>query len=151
MGGPVEERTVISGQVDEAGFPSGLAEGLRRILVTLRRNTTAQHVVLIDAEGSPIAEAGGGKEGLLRKVLPTLAREVAIARDLGTRWGEESLLSLHHCEGKDRQVYTAAAADLPYALVLLAWREGPSPSGVTWLFLRRALQELRTLLRSAGV
>jgi len=128
-------------------IPPDAAEGVQRILVGLRRNTTAQGVLLIDGAGGVVAEAGGATEGTLAAVLPVLGGEIAMTRRLGEGWDEEPVLSLHLYEGNGGQVYAAAAGDFPYLLVVLTRRQGLPPSGVTWLFVRRALQELRALLR----
>ncbi len=134
-----------------ARIPLRLAEGVQRVLVTLRRSTTARSVLLIDRTGRVVAEAGRGSEGRLGDLLLVLADEIGVAQRLEEGWTGEPVVSLHYYEGNDGQVYAAAGGDFPYLLVVLTQRHGLPPSGVTWLFVRRALQELRALLRSTSV
>jgi len=125
----------------------GVAKALQRALATLRRDTTAQCVILTDGEGRVIAEAGGNRGGVLDDVLSILVREIAVTTSLRQSWDESPVLSLHHYEGGQYEIYAAAAADFPFLLVILTWRKAPAYSGVTWLFVRRTMQELRWLLR----
>lgn len=126
------------------------AEALQRALAALRRDTSAQCVFLTDRQGGVIAEAGDVREALLDTVLPILAEEVSIAAQLGQVWDDVPVLSLHHYEGGQYEVYAAAAADLPFLLVTLTWQRSPAYSAVIWLFVRRTVQELRGLLRAEG-
>ena len=119
------------------------------MLAVLRRNTTAQGVLLIDEGGQVVAEAGKGPEERLGTVLPVLADQIGVTQRLEGGWAEEPVFSLHFFEGDGGQIYAAAGSGFPYLLVVFTTRQGLPPSGVTWLFVRRALQELRTLLRSS--
>jgi hypothetical protein len=119
-------------------------------LAALRRDTNAQCVFLIDREGGVLAEVGNVREDLLDEVLSTLAEEVSIAARLGRIWNDGAVLSLHHYEGGQYEVYAAAAADIPFLLVALTWQRAPAYSAVIWLFVRRTVQELRGLLRAEG-
>lgn len=132
-------------------IPSEVAEGVQRVLAALRRSTTAQGVLLIDGEGQVVAEAGRGPEERLGGLLPVLADEVGVTRRLGGGWAGDPVFSLHYYEGSGGQIYAAAGGDFPYLLVVFTARQGLPPSGVTWLFVRRALQELRALLRPSRV
>ncbi|HEY76166.1 MAG TPA: hypothetical protein G4O00_08295 [Thermoflexia bacterium] len=134
---------------NDARIPSKVAEGVQRVLAALRRSTTAQGVLLVDGEGQVVAEAGRGPEERLGEVLPVLSDEVGVTQRLEEGWAGEPVISLHYYEGSSGQIYAAAGGDFPYLLVVLTKRHGLPPSGVTWLFVRRALQELRALLRSS--
>lgn len=123
------------------------AEAVQRALASLRRDTNAQYVSLAARDGSVIADAGSARGLRLESVLKILAEEISIAARLNRSWGKGSVLSLHHYEGRQYEVYAAAAADLPYLLLALTWQRSPAYSGVIWLFVRRTMQELRSLLR----
>jgi hypothetical protein len=123
------------------------AEAIQRALASLRRDTNAQYVSLAASDGAVIADAGSARGLRLESVLAILAEEISIAARLNRSWGKGSVLSLHHYEGRQYELYAAAAADLPYLLLALTWQRSPAYSGVIWLFVRRTMQELRGLLR----
>lgn len=136
---------------ESARIPLSAADQVQQILSTLRRNTTARGVLLVDEMGQIVAEAGTAARRALHPALPALVEEIRVTRELGTLWDRESTLSLHYYEGAEGQVYAAAGGQFPYLLVVMTRRQGLPPSGVTWLFVRRALQELRSLLRPLAV
>lgn len=133
-----------------AALPAGCEEPLRRALTTLRRDTMAQCVLLTDREGRVVAEAGSARGTPLRAVLPVLTEEVALTARLAGAWGEPAALGLHHFQGGQTEVYTASAADFPLLLVVATSQRPVAYSGVVWLFVRRAVQELRWILRGEG-
>jgi|YNPNPStandDraft_1061719.scaffolds.fasta_scaffold39732_3 hypothetical protein len=110
----------------------------------------AQCVLLTDREGHVVAEAGSARGTPLQAVLPVLTEEVTLTARLAEAWGEPSVLGLHHFQGGQAEVYTASAADLPFLLVVVTWQRPVAYSGVVWLFVRRAMQELRWILRGDG-
>jgi hypothetical protein len=135
---------------DRQSLPPERAEILQRLLTALRRDTLAQCVLLVDAEGRVVAEAGGTREVLVDGVLPVLAEEISVVVRLGERWGVSAVLGLHHYEGERVEIYVASAADVPFLLVVVTERRPPARSGVIWLFVRRVVQELRWALPGEG-
>jgi len=123
------------------GSPAGRTEAVRRTLATLRRGMGARCALLTDAEGQVVIQVGAVEGSSLETVLPLLAGEVSVTSRL-----EGGKASLHHYEAGRYQIYTAVAAEIPLLLAVLSQQTPPHRSGVTWLFLRRALQELRGLL-----
>ena len=136
---------------ESARIPLTAADEVQHILSTLRRNTTARGVLLVDEIGQVVAEAGEAARRALQQALPALVDEIRVTQQLGTTWDRDSILSLHYYEGAEGQVYAAAGGQFPYLLLVMTRRQGLPPSGVTWLFVRRALQELRSLLRPVPV
>ncbi len=128
-------------------LPPERAEALQRVLTALRRDTIAQCVLLADEDGRLVAEAGSARETLLDGVLPILAEEISVVARLGQKWNKGAVLSLHHYEGGQYEIYAASAADTPFVLVAVTWQRPPAYSGVIWLFVRRTMQELRWILR----
>ena len=120
---------------------------LQRALTALRRDTVAQCVLLADAEGRRVVQVGTVQSGLLDTVLPVLADEIVVVARLSEAWHEDQVLSLHHYEGADFEVYAASAADTPLLLVVVVPQRPHVQSGVLWLFVRRAMQELRWVIR----
>ncbi len=120
---------------------------LQRALTALRRDTVAQCVLLADTEGRRVVQVGTVKPGVLDTVLPLLADEIVVVSRLSEAWHEDQVLSLHHYEGNDVEVYAASAADMPLLLVLVVPQRPRVQSGVLWLFVRRAMQELRWVVR----
>lgn len=120
---------------------------LQRALTALRRDTVAQCVLLADTEGRRVVQVGTVQPGVLDTVLPLLADEILVVSQLSEAWHDDHVLSLHHYEGNDFEVYAASAADTPLLLVLVVPQRPHVQSGVLWLFVRRAMQELRWVIR----
>lgn len=126
------------------------AESVQRILTALRRDTVTQCVLLAHRGGRLVAEAGSIPEGFNERILPILLDEVGVVKRLGQEWNGGAVLSLHHYEGGRYEIYAASAADAPYLLVAVTWPRPPAYSGVIWLFVRRAIQDLRWILRDVS-
>lgn len=130
---------------------SSWVEEVQRLLATLQRGLGAQCVLLIDGEGRLLTRTGTAGSLSLEEVLPIIAEESALTARLNRSIEGGVGVSLHHYEGARYQVYTAVAADNPFLLVVLSPQSPPRRLGVTWLFLRRTLEELRGLLQAGGV
>lgn len=124
---------------------------LQRALTALRRDTVAQCVLLADVEGQRVVQVGTVQPGVLDTVLPVLADEIGVVSRLSEAWHQDQMLSLHHYEGNDFEVYAASAADVPLLLVLVVPQRPRVQSGVLWLFVRRAMQELCWVVRQGMV
>lgn len=133
----------------EQALPAGQAEAVQQSLTTLWRMTGARWVALANGEGQVLAQTGSA-EGLTPGTLLTaLAEEAAITAGLERCLAERVNVSLHHYEGGQYQLFAAIAIDAPLMLLVLQ-RNPSSHPGVVWLFLRRALQEVRGLLGVEG-
>ncbi|MGD1991924.1 MAG: hypothetical protein PVI59_01915 [Anaerolineae bacterium] len=124
---------------------------LQRALTALRRDTVAQCVLLADTEGRRVVQVGTVQAGVLDTVLPVLAEEILVVSRLSEAWHEDQVLSLHHYEGNDFEVYAASSADVPLLLVLVVPQRPRVQSGVLWLLVRRAMRELRWVVRQGLV
>ena len=122
----------------------GAMDVVRRTLTALRRSTGAQCALLADPRGEVVAQVGVTEDRLLEAILPVLAEEAELNARMAPHMGEELGASLHHYEG-DRYHLHAAIVPEGFILVVLSRQPAPRRLGTTWLFLRRALRELRAL------
>ncbi len=129
--------------------PPGQAKGIERVLTTLRRATGAQCLLLADRKGRLLAQVGSAKPIPLERVLSVLAEEIAITTRMNRYLRGQVETSMHHYEGERHRIYAAVATDGPLLVVVMNQQGAFRQSGVTWLFLRRALHELRRLSRQA--
>ncbi len=137
-------------QEDSSPPLSGQIDAVHRALTALRRDTGAQCAMLADPEGRLIAQVGAADDLPLEEFLPILAEEVSISNRVGSLIGEGPGVSLHHYEGKRYQLYTAILPDT-FLLTVLSRQPSPRRFGTAWLFLRRALRELRALMPTGYV
>jgi hypothetical protein len=133
----------------EGALPAAQVEAVQQSLTTLRRTIGARCVVLANGEGQPLVQVGSVQDLALAPLLAALAEEAAVTLGLDRCLAERVNVSLHHYEGSQYQLFAAVAVDSP--LILLVLQQNPSTHpGVVWLFLRRALQEVRGLLGVEG-
>ena len=138
---------VLQAEMGEGALPASSDDwggAVQRALATLRRGAEARCALLVDGTGQVVAQAGT-LDGLPKTVLPLLVEEASITARLHRDLEGGAEVSLHHYEGSRYQVYTAVATDIPFLLIVLSQQTPLRRSGVVWLFLRRALQELRRL------
>jgi hypothetical protein len=106
--------------------------------------------LLTDAQGQVLAQAGLAKGVSVESVLPVLLEEASLTARLNDFLKEGVEVSLHHYEGGRCQVHAAVATDVPILLIVFSETISSSRAGIAWLFLRRAMQELRGLLGPDG-
>ncbi|MBN1955001.1 MAG: hypothetical protein JW900_08130 [Anaerolineae bacterium] len=123
-------------------------EAVQWTLATLRRNTGAHCVLLSDHEGQVLAQAGRAANLSLETIYSTLVKTTTVAACLGRDLDDRIETSMHHYEGGRYQVYAAVAAEGPHLFLLLNQRAAARHSGVVWLFLQRAMNELQQLLQT---
>lgn len=129
--------------------PSARMERVYQVLSTLRRGIGGQFVLLTNGKGEVIAQTGF-VEGSIEDLLPLLLEEASLTLRVGRNIGDGTGISLHHYEGGQRQIYMGIAGPEPLVLVVVSQHPPPRRLGVVWLFLRRSLQELKTLLEGVS-
>lgn len=131
-------------------FPSRLSSGwmetVQRSLATLQRGIGGECVLLADGQGEVIAQTGVVEDILMEDLLPIFLEEAALMVRLGHSVGDGTVISLHHYEGSQRQVYVGMASQSRLLLIVVSRQPPPRRLGLIWLFLRRTLQELSRLL-----
>ena len=112
----------------------------------MRRATGAQCVVLADEQGRQLARVGNATSVPLDTALTMLVDEARMTTLVSGYLNDAVEISLHHYEGKQFRIYTAVATGGPFLLMVMDRQSSLRHSGVVWLFLRRALHELRGTL-----
>lgn len=125
-------------------------EQIYQVLSALRRGIGGQLVLLTNGKGEVIAQTGVAEESIEEHLLPLLLEEASLTLRLGRNIGDGPGISLHHYEGEQRQIYVGIAGPEPLVLVVVSPHPPPRRLGIVWLFLRRSLQELKTLLEGAS-
>ncbi|RME32326.1 MAG: hypothetical protein D6793_11235 [Thermoflexia bacterium] len=127
---------------------SSRMERVYQILATLQRGIGGQWVLLANGKGDIIAQTGLMEESVEEHLLPLILEEASLTSRLERGLGDGTGISLHHYEGSRRQIYVGVISPEPLVLIVMSRQPPPRRLGVVWLFLRRSLQELRTLLEN---
>lgn len=123
-------------------LPNG--EQVRRALATLRRGTGARCVLLVSRDGQVLAQSGHTDGLPLNSVISTVAAMTALTAQLGRRLEGGVGISLHDYEGERYHFYAAVAAGGPALLAVVSQHASAQRAGLVWLFMRRALEGLRS-------
>lgn len=129
-------------------------DGLRAIqqrLDTLRTDTGALSVLLPDWSGQLLVECGHRSETQSDVLFALLGNSMAAATEVARLLKEEDGFDLQYHEGKHYEVYAAMVSDTIFMALLFDRRMGGSRIGLVSLYMRRAIEDLRSLLSTAQV
>jgi CheY-like chemotaxis protein len=121
---------------------------LTQRLNDLRYEVGAQCILLADITGQLMAEVGI-TEGLTPPTLTALmgggfATEFEVTRHLR----EDRSFNLHYHEGVRYDLYAANVGDQLFLTLIFDRRMGASRIGMVWLYTKRAIQDLQSLVAS---
>lgn len=116
----------------------------------LRFEVGAQYVVLADMQGRLLAESGMA-EGFDPALLASmLSRSLAPSIEVAEQLRGERVFNLVYHEGTRYDVYAANVENDVFILLAFDRRQGVSRIGMVWLYIKRAIQELQTLIQAQG-
>lgn len=115
----------------------------------LRYEVGAQCIVLSDMTGQPIAEAGVS-EGVRSSALASfMGGSFTTDYEIAGHLREDRSFNLHYHEGVRYDIYSANVGDQLFLVLLFDRRMGASRIGMVWLYTKRAIQDLLTMVVSA--
>ncbi len=117
-------------------------------LEELRREVGAQCIVAASPDGAIVAQAGILSDLDLEKLLPLAVNEFVASLALTRYLGEAHSGNLTYYEGTGHDVYMASVEDDLFILIVFDRRVQTSRIGIVWLYVRRAIENLRRV-RSA--
>jgi DNA-binding response OmpR family regulator len=118
-------------------------------LSDLRYEVGAQCIVLADITGQLIAEVGIS-EGVKSSTLASfMGGGFATDSEMASHLREDRSFNLHYHEGVRYDIYSANVGDQLFLVLLFDRRMGASRIGMVWLYTKRAIQDLLTLVASA--
>ncbi len=125
---------------------------IERRIETLRRDLGASGIILLDQSGQLMAESGRHGDLDINTFLALLANAMSASNEVVHMLRDEAAFDLHFHEGRNYDMYTARINDQVF-LTLILERQGVSSSrvGMVWIYLKRAVTDLRNLVSSAMV
>lgn len=128
-------------------------EGLRAIrerMATLCLDAGAHGTLLFDESGKLLAESGQRGDFDTGAFLGLLGNAMAATQAVSNVLGDQRSIDLHFYEGKQYDIYTAHVSNQVFLSLLLNKQGNNSRIGMVWLYLRRAITDLRNLLANAS-
>ena len=141
---PVTVNSVIA-------FSEDGLHAIQQRLDTLRTDTGALSVLLPDWSGQLLVECGHRSETQSDVLFALLGNSMAAATEVARLLKEEDGFDLQYHEGKHYEVYAAMVSDTIFMALLFDRRMGGSRIGLVSLYMRRAIEDLRSLLSTALV
>lgn len=129
-------------------------QGLQTIqerLERLRTDAEAVGAFLFDQSGQLLTQTGqtGEFDGTAFRAL--LGNTMSAASELDHILQDDEGFDLHFHEGKQYEVYATQISPQVFLALLIERQRNASRIGMVWLYLRRAIAELRTLVKQAHV
>jgi DNA-binding response OmpR family regulator len=127
-------------------------EGLRpmqRRMEELREDVGARDVLMFDQAGELLAESGQPNEFDTGAFVTLLGNAMAATNAVSDVLGEREAFDLHFHEAKKYDTYTARVSNQVFLAIVLDKQGNNSRIGMVWLYLRRAITDLRSLLANA--
>ncbi len=128
--------------------------GLRAIqqrIESLRIDVGALGVMLLDQSGQLLTECGHRGDFDATAFLALLGNAMAAANEVVRMLKDQEAFDLLFHEGRNYEIYAARINDQMLLAILLGKNENNSRVGMVWLYLRRAISEIRELLTKAMV
>ncbi|MBI3286641.1 MAG: hypothetical protein HYZ68_01200 [Chloroflexi bacterium] len=158
-GSPPKRESARPTAAARAGVPTLSAarlEAISEVLSKLRSDIGARCILLADLLGNPLTAVGIVNRGLnTTTLLSLLAGSYATILEMSRRMGEERTFNLNYHEGERMDIYSSNLGR-DYLLAVIIERNakaspsgralGPRPMGMVWLYAKRALLELMTIL-----
>jgi len=127
-------------------IPADKLERLVQRLQDLRFEAGAQGVLLADMSGRLLAEVGS-EDGLEPAVLVEIvSRSIDSSLELVQHMREERAFNLVYHEGVRFDLYSANIDQQLFIVLVFDRRQGLNRIGVVWLYTKRAIQELQSIL-----
>ncbi len=129
-------------------------DGLRAIqqrMESLRLDLAALGVLLLDQSGQLLTETGRRGDFDTNAFLALLGNAMAAANEVAHMLKDQAAFDLHFHEGGKYEIYTVRISDQVFLCLVLARNGASSRIGMVWLYLRRAITELRELLAHATI
>lgn len=130
-------------------------EGLEKIqerIENLRVDLGASGVLLLDESGQLLAECGRLRGFDLNTFLALLGNAMSATNAVVHLLKDDTAFDLHYHEGQNYEMYTTRLTDQVFLMVMLERGTGTtSRIGMMWLNLRRAVTELRALLKKSMI
>lgn len=127
-------------------------EGLRAIqerMETLRADVDALGIHLFDQSGQLLTETGQTGEFDVTAFRALLGNTMSAASEVSRILHDDETFDLHFHEGKNYEVYATQITEHIFLALLIQRHGSASRIGMVWLYLRRAIAELRTLVKQA--
>jgi DNA-binding response OmpR family regulator len=129
-------------------------EGLRAIqerLERLRTDVEAVGICLFDQSGQLLTQTGQPGEFDATAFRALLGNTMSAASELGHILQDDETFDLHFHEGKQYEVYATQISPQVFLALWIERQGSTSRIGMVWLYLRRAIAELRALVKQAQV
>ncbi len=122
---------------------------IQKRMEDLRREVAALGVSLLDQSGQLLAETGQRGDFDTDIFLVLLGNSMAAANEVAHMLKDDRAFDLHFHEGGRYEIYTVRITDQVSLCLVLSRHEASSRIGMVWLYLRRAITDLRELLGQA--
>ncbi len=133
-----------------AGSPLPLSKAghaaIRKCIEALREDTNARNVLLLDRSGELLAESGPRGEFDTGAFLAALGNTMDVTNAVSEILGDAAAFDLHFHEGAKYEIYSARVSPQVFLSLLLEREDTNGRIGMVWLYLRRAVSDLRQLL-----
>lgn len=129
-------------------------EGLYAIqarMERLRTDVEAVGAFLFDQSGQLLTQTGQAGEFDATAFRALLGNTMSAASELGHILQDDETFDLHFHEGKQYEVYATQINPQVFLALLIERQGSTSRIGMVWLYLRRAIAELRALVKQAQV
>lgn len=129
-------------------------EGLRAIqarMERLRTDVEAVGALLFDQSGQLLTHTGQNGDFDATAFRALLGNTMSAASELGHILQDDETFDLHFHEGKHYEVYATQISMQVFLALLIERQSSASRIGMVWLYLRRAIAELRALVKQAQV
>ena len=128
---------------DEEG--ADLEQAIQR-LQDLRFEVGAQVVWLADRAGRVLAEAGMIERVVPGEMVEVVNRSFDSSLQLVQQLREDRSFNLVYHEGARFDIYSSNIDHERFIVLVFDRRQGPNRIGIVWLYTKRAVQDLHTLL-----
>jgi CheY-like chemotaxis protein len=119
---------------------------IAQCLADLRFEVNAQCILLADVSGQMLAHVGSTQGVDLQVLLSLIGGSFATAFEMARHLGEERALTLNYHEGKHLDIYSANVNEDLFVVLLFDKPHQSSRIGMVWLYTRRTLQRLQSLV-----
>lgn len=126
------------------------SDKISRSLTDLRFEVGAQCILLADLAGELVASVGDVTGLDPQTVISLIGGGFATAFELGRYLQERQTLTLNYHEGERYDIYSSNVNHDLFVVLFFGKAQGQSRIGMVWLYVRRALKELRDLLAGSG-
>ena len=141
---PVTVQSVIA-------FSEDGLNAIQQRLNALLNDTGALCVLLPDWSGQLLVECGSRSGAESDVLFALLGNSMAAATEVARLLHEEDGFDLQYHEGKHYEVYAAMVSETIFIALLFDRRMGGNRIGLVSLYMRRAIEDLRSLLSTALV